>query len=122
MESPIWTPLCVGSLHLAACGFARTQQRLDSRLLAAATIFMIAICMHALYADRSYAPLRPLLFTLSAQMMVPAVSAVLMDVMQHTLVRQNSRRPPIKDLSNTSLSESLASLHRLIEGATSEAQ
>ena len=82
----------MGGLHLSTATLARTQRRLDFRLMSASVLFLLAIVLHNLYEHADYAPLRPLLLTFSLQMLLPAVCAVALDIAQYTCIRPRPRR------------------------------
>jgi hypothetical protein len=83
----------MGGLHLSASLLARTQRRFDFRLLNASVLFLLAMVAYTLYEQPDTAPLRPLLRTLGLQMLLPAVTAIGLDIAQHVCIRQQCARP-----------------------------
>jgi hypothetical protein len=112
---PMWPPLCVGGLHLGSAVLARTQRRFDYRLLNACALFLLAIVMRALYEDATHAAWRPLLQILGLHMLLPAVSAIALDIAQHVCIRpQCSRNPLGLLLQEEPLAPSLSRLHAAV--------
>lgn len=113
LSMSLYLPVAMGALHLGACAFAKTQRRVDERALSAASIFVLAITAHALHD--MHEKMRPLLRTVSVQLVLPAVFVMVLGIMQRVLITTQTRRRTHADIAQPTIDAGLVrSVHDLM--------
>ena len=91
ISSPVWPAAFIGSLHLLAAPFAKHQARFDKRVLTASSIYILGIALHLLYFRPECASIQMLIMTLSLQLCVPALLALILDIIQFFMYSKKSK-------------------------------